>query len=61
MTNASNKIDNWTLYCTPDMVVTINGKRGIYSGICEVTNRYVFSMFDGSMVRLYTLDNVLFD
>lgn len=39
-------------------VVTINGKRGEYTGFSYVTMKHHFSMYDSSVIKLGELDTI---
>jgi len=41
--------------------VTINNKRGEYTGYSDITKKHHFSMYDGSVIKLDSLDGVKFD
>lgn len=43
---------------TKNTIVTIDGKRGEYTGFSYITMQHHFSMYDGSTIKMSELDTI---
>ena len=43
---------------TKNKIVSINGKRGEYTGFSYITMKHHFSMYDGSVIKLSEMETI---